>query len=112
MMTMSRRTMLRLSAFGAVAMAAPLSAPRLARAADPVKVGALFPLSGGAAPQGQHVSQAIENSRIPDNNIAVAVMATVHCFFGNLFPYFTRNHSIKGGSLLRILVSREDPEVP
>lgn len=59
-MTMSRRTMLRLSALGAAAMTAPLSAPRLARAADPVKVGALFPLSGGAAPQGQHVSQAIE----------------------------------------------------
>ncbi len=31
-----------------------------ARAADPIKVGVLFPLSGGAGPQGQHVSQAIE----------------------------------------------------
>jgi branched-chain amino acid transport system substrate-binding protein len=29
-------------------------------AADPVKVGAIFPLSGGAGPQGQHVTQAIE----------------------------------------------------
>ena len=31
-----------------------------AQAADPVKVGVLFPLSGGAGPQGQHVTQAIE----------------------------------------------------
>lgn len=27
---------------------------------DPVKVGVIFPLSGGAGPQGQHVTQAIE----------------------------------------------------
>ena len=31
-----------------------------AQAADPVKVGAIFPLSGGAGPQGQHVVQAVE----------------------------------------------------
>ena len=37
-----------------------LAAPRLVRAADPVKVGAIFPLSGGTAVQGQHVCEAIE----------------------------------------------------
>lgn len=31
-----------------------------ARAADPVKVGTIFPLSGGTGTQGQHVTQAIE----------------------------------------------------
>jgi branched-chain amino acid transport system substrate-binding protein len=40
--------------------AAALAAPRVSRAADPVKVGALFPLSGGTAVQGQHVCEAIE----------------------------------------------------
>jgi branched-chain amino acid transport system substrate-binding protein len=55
-MTMSRKDFLRLTAAGAVA----LSAPRLTRAADPVKVGAMFPLSGGTAVQGQHVCEAIE----------------------------------------------------
>ncbi len=35
--------------------------PALAAAQEnPVKVGVIFPLSGGAGPQGQHVSQAIE----------------------------------------------------
>lgn len=29
-------------------------------AQDPIKVGAIFPLSGGAGPQGKHVTQAIE----------------------------------------------------
>lgn len=29
-------------------------------AQDPIKVGAIFPLSGGAGPQGQHVTQAIK----------------------------------------------------
>jgi branched-chain amino acid transport system substrate-binding protein len=38
-----------------------LALPALrARAADPVKVGAIFPLSGGTGTQGQHVTQAIE----------------------------------------------------
>ncbi len=55
-MTLSRKGFLMLSAAGALGLAAP----RLARAADPVKVGALFPLSGGAAVQGQHVCEAIE----------------------------------------------------
>ena len=32
----------------------------LAQAQDPVKVGVIFPLSGGAGPQGQHVTQAIQ----------------------------------------------------
>ena len=32
-----------------------------ASAADPIKIGAIFPLSGGAGPQGQHVVQAIES---------------------------------------------------
>ncbi|NYT62764.1 ABC transporter substrate-binding protein [Alcaligenaceae bacterium] len=31
-----------------------------AQAQDPIKVGAIFPLSGGAGPQGQHVTQAIK----------------------------------------------------
>lgn len=31
-----------------------------AHAQEPVKVGAIFPLSGGAGPQGQHVTQAIQ----------------------------------------------------
>jgi len=37
------------------AFAAPAS-----RAESPVKVGVIFPLSGGAGPQGQHVTQAIQ----------------------------------------------------
>ena len=38
-----------------------LALPALrAQAADPVKVGAIFPLSGGTGTQGQHVTQAIE----------------------------------------------------
>lgn len=31
-----------------------------AQAQEPIKVGAIFPLSGGAGPQGQHVTQAIQ----------------------------------------------------
>ncbi len=31
-----------------------------AQAQDPIKVGAIFPLSGGAGPQGEHVTQAIK----------------------------------------------------
>lgn len=31
-----------------------------AQAQEPIKVGAIFPLSGGAGPQGQHVTQAIK----------------------------------------------------
>jgi branched-chain amino acid transport system substrate-binding protein len=52
-MTTTRRTLLTLTT-------AALAMPRLARAADPIKVGALFPLSGGTAVQGQHVCEAIE----------------------------------------------------
>lgn len=44
-----------IAVLGAAALAA---AP--AFAADPVKVGVLFPLSGGAGPQGKHVNWAIE----------------------------------------------------
>ncbi|MBP0443806.1 ABC transporter substrate-binding protein [Roseomonas sp. SSH11] len=55
-MTISRKDFLKLGAAGTLA----LGLPRLARAADPIKVGALFPLSGGAAVQGQHVCEAIE----------------------------------------------------
>ena len=41
--------------------AAAAISPALSAAQDgPVKVGVIFPLSGGAGPQGQHVSQAIE----------------------------------------------------
>ncbi|MBL6080503.1 ABC transporter substrate-binding protein [Belnapia sp. T18] len=54
-MLISRKGFLQLGAIGA----ASLAAPRLARAADPIKVGALFPLSGGTAVQGQHVCEAI-----------------------------------------------------
>ena len=40
---------------------AALAAPAIARAQqEPIKVGAIFPLSGGAGPQGQNVVQAIE----------------------------------------------------
>ncbi len=53
-------TLTRRQAAGTLALAA-LAAPRLARAQqEPLKVGAIFPLSGGAGPQGQHVVQAIE----------------------------------------------------
>jgi branched-chain amino acid transport system substrate-binding protein len=55
-MTISRKDFLHLTVAGAAALAAP----RLARANDPIKVGALFPLSGGTAVQGQHVCEAIE----------------------------------------------------
>ncbi|MCB5174625.1 MULTISPECIES: ABC transporter substrate-binding protein [Microvirga] len=37
-----------------------LAGPALAQAQQPVKVGVIFPLSGGAGPQGQHVTQAIQ----------------------------------------------------
>jgi branched-chain amino acid transport system substrate-binding protein len=41
---------------------AALAAPAVARAQqEPIKVGAIFPLSGGAGPQGQHVVQAIDS---------------------------------------------------
>jgi branched-chain amino acid transport system substrate-binding protein len=51
--------MRRRATLAAAAAAFALPAGRVA-AADPVKVGAIFPLSGGAGPQGQHVVQAIE----------------------------------------------------
>ena len=51
--------MRRRATLAAAAAAFALPAGRAA-AADPVKVGAIFPLSGGAGPQGQHVVQAIE----------------------------------------------------
>ncbi|MGM0586374.1 MAG: ABC transporter substrate-binding protein, partial [Pseudomonadota bacterium] len=49
-------------AIGAILLAAAAGfSPAVAAAQDdPVKVGVIFPLSGGAGPQGQHVSQAIE----------------------------------------------------
>jgi branched-chain amino acid transport system substrate-binding protein len=37
-----------------------LTTAGVAQSADPIKVGAIYPLSGGAGPQGQHVVQAIE----------------------------------------------------
>ena len=43
---------------GCVLAGFALSSP--ARAADPIKVGAIFPLSGGAGKQGQQVTQAIQ----------------------------------------------------
>lgn len=49
-------------ALGAVLLTAVSGFAAFAAAAqdNPVKVGVIFPLSGGAGPQGQHVSQAIE----------------------------------------------------
>ncbi|WP_230533894.1 ABC transporter substrate-binding protein [Microvirga roseola] len=44
------------AALGALAFAGPVHA----QAQQPVKVGVIFPLSGGAGPQGQHVTQAIQ----------------------------------------------------
>ncbi len=49
----NRRTIL-------AATAATLFAPGLLRAADPVKVGVIIPLSGGAGRQGQDVANAIQ----------------------------------------------------
>ena len=46
-------------ALGTVAALAA-TGPALAQAGGPVKVGVIFPLSGGAGPQGQHVTQAIQ----------------------------------------------------
>lgn len=44
-----------------LAGAAALALPAIrASAAEPIKVGAIFPLSGGAGPQGQNVGQAID----------------------------------------------------
>jgi len=44
-----------------LAGAAALAFPAIrAAAAEPIKVGAIFPLSGGAGPQGQNVCQAID----------------------------------------------------
>lgn len=37
-----------------------MSAPANAQGQGPIKVGTIFPLSGGAGPQGQHVTQAIQ----------------------------------------------------
>ncbi|MBJ6128102.1 ABC transporter substrate-binding protein [Microvirga splendida] len=44
------------AALGALAIAGPA----YAQAQQPIKVGVIFPLSGGAGPQGQHVTQAIQ----------------------------------------------------
>lgn len=44
----------------AVSLVAMLAA-NAAAADDPIRVGAIFPLSGGAGPQGQHVVQAIQS---------------------------------------------------
>lgn len=45
----------------AVALTAGLGLAAGAFAQDTVKVGVIFPLSGGAGPQGQHVTQAIQS---------------------------------------------------
>lgn len=52
-MTLFRRSVL-------LTGAAMLAAPRITRANTPIKLGAIFPLSGGTAVQGQHVCAAIE----------------------------------------------------
>src|SRR4029077_8055511 len=55
--SVNRRTVL----FGAGATATTLTAGvRIARAADPVKVGVLFPLTGNAAAAGQASKAAVE----------------------------------------------------
>jgi branched-chain amino acid transport system substrate-binding protein len=47
---------LALAAVGSLAALGPVSA----QGQGPIKVGVIFPLSGGAGPQGQHVTQAIQ----------------------------------------------------
>lgn len=47
---------LALAAVGSLAVLGPVSA----QGQGPIKVGVIFPLSGGAGPQGQHVTQAIQ----------------------------------------------------
>ena len=44
----------------AMGLGVMLSATAHAQAQGTIKVGAIFPLSGGAGPQGQHVAQAIQ----------------------------------------------------
>jgi branched-chain amino acid transport system substrate-binding protein len=44
-----------------VGMAASMLAPLSARAADPIKIGVIIPLSGGAGRQGQDVANAIQS---------------------------------------------------
>ncbi len=56
---MNRRNGVLALVSGAV-LAASLSMATGAVAAEPIKVGTIFPLSGGAGPQGQHVTQAIK----------------------------------------------------
>ncbi|GMG84945.1 ABC transporter substrate-binding protein [Paralimibaculum aggregatum] len=51
---------MRLMKVAVAALAAFAAAASPALAEDPIKVGVIFPLSGGAGPQGQHVSGAIE----------------------------------------------------
>jgi len=43
-----------------LAVCASCALPRAAQSAEPVKVGVILPLSGGAGPQGQHVVQSIK----------------------------------------------------
>ena len=47
---------LAIASLGALALAGQAQA----QAQQPIKVGVIFPLSGGAGPQGQHVTQAIQ----------------------------------------------------
>jgi branched-chain amino acid transport system substrate-binding protein len=47
---------LAIASLGALALAGQAHA----QAQQPIKVGVIFPLSGGAGPQGQHVTQAIQ----------------------------------------------------
>ena len=42
-------------------MAASMVAPALAAAADPIKIGVIIPLSGGAGRQGQDVANAVQS---------------------------------------------------
>ncbi|WP_083440459.1 ABC transporter substrate-binding protein [Aquincola tertiaricarbonis] len=54
------RRKLGLAALGATALAWASAGAACAQAAGPIKVGVILPLSGGAGPQGQHVTQAIQ----------------------------------------------------
>ena len=53
-----RRDLLRAAAAGALLLAVGIAGD--ARAADPIKVGTIFPLSGGAGPNGQAVTDAVK----------------------------------------------------
>ncbi|WP_202981435.1 hypothetical protein, partial [Xylella fastidiosa] len=52
------RRMFSMAAIAAAALASGAGA--MAQSPAPIKVGVILPLSGGAGPQGQHVTEAIQ----------------------------------------------------